>query len=888
MAEKKIAILMGNTEFPESKGALPPLPSSRNDVAELQKVLTDPEFGRFTDIIPLIDLPHHKLMLSINQVFREASRDDEILLYYSGHGQLDSRGALHFATINTDLDLLHATSLPADTLSAMLRETRCGRIGMLIDCCYSAAIGRFDKHFEKPFIRSVENLELTITEGYALSIIAASSTIDYAQDCDEKELGLLTHCIIEGITSGKADFNDDGLISMSELFTYVKTKMPESQKPVWFSTGPVGSLIVSRSKLGKITPTLIERLKTALDKALATGDIGQFNYDNAQLILNSSLDKIATHHEPSIRLLSAWANHEVSHDHFIEQWYQFNDTGLPEAKTVVQSTAIKDRWEIVRTCRKPAIDLMSPTYLLDRNFQFLDWNPMFDELIAKPLALMRGRHVEEFILKLDNKREVIKRGRAIFELEQYPIVDTEVLKLKTRYGLVHFQKIASQIADDDGGTLAWAVNLNIIKSDDDEKMWHDLAERLKQEVNWSLYAKSYDRMLLNFDAYHELINKMVALLGKEPLVVLDLASGTGNVTMQMLQQSTERTVWALEANEDMLEYMREKVSGLRGDNKKVHILKGDLLLSLREIDDNSFDGAVMMNALYAMPDRPRCLQEIFRVLKPGGILVYSSSTTETDVDRLFAAIRTNLQQNDCLDSMHAVVDSAYDRHMQMMDNIIKDSHEDVVNYAKHAGFCVAADDVEQGAYEGAVTIVKAIKMEINIGEVENPVPADQKVRVFISYAHEDKEWCQRIKDYLNPLTLDEDIEVWTDQSLEYGDHWRDTIKQKLEQSTVAILLVSTPFLNSEFITNNELPSLLHSAKSQGLLIVPVILEQCLFEFVSYKYPDPKKGPEEFKLSELQVAGSPTKSMAMLDKPRQNLVLYEIAKRIMSMKQKSSG
>ena len=55
---------------------------------------------------------------------------------------------------------------------------------------------------------------------------------------------------------------------------------------------------------------------------------------------------------------------------------------------------------------------------------------MFDELVAKPLALMRGRHVEELILKLNNKRAVIKRGRKIFELDHYPIVDTEILELK--------------------------------------------------------------------------------------------------------------------------------------------------------------------------------------------------------------------------------------------------------------------------------------------------------------------------------------------------------------------------------------------------------------------------------------------------------------------------
>ena len=369
--------------------------------------------------------------------------------------------------------------------------------------------------------------------------------------------------------------------------------------------------------------------------------------------------------------------------------------------------------------------------------------------------------------------------------------------------------------------------------------------------------------------------------------MLDLASGTGNITLEMLRQSPGRTVWALEANEDMLEYMRRKISQLDSQkNEQVQILKGDLLLSLRENDDESFDGAIMMNALYAMPDRARCLREIFRVLKPGGVLVYSSSTTETDVDRLFAAVRTNLSKKGRLNSsMRAIVDSAYERNIQMMDNIGKDTHDEVVNYAKHAGFCVEDADVERGAYEGAVTIVRAVKQAIDIGEVEEMVPSDQKIRVFISYAHEDKEWCKRIDDYLNPLERGE-IEVWTDQALEYGDHWHNIISEKLEQSTVAILLVSTAFLNSDFITNKEMPVLLDAAKSKGLLIVPVILERCLVEFGIYQYPDPKSGPETLNLASLQSVGSPTEPIGRLNKAQQNDLLYELAKRILSLKQKA--
>ena len=102
---------------------------------------------------------------------------------------------------------------------------------------------------------------------------------------------------------------------------------------------------------------------------------------------------------------------------------------------------------------------------------------------------------------------------------------------------------------------------------------------------------------------------------------------------------------------------------------------------------------------------------------------------------------------------------------KMIDNIMKDTHDDVVNYAIHAGFSVEASDVHRGVYEGAVTLVKAVKKIIvkdapieeeivvkgeDEQELKPPPSTDQKIRVFISYAHKNQNWCERIKKLLEP------------------------------------------------------------------------------------------------------------------------------------------
>ena len=94
----------------------------------------------------------------------------------------------------------------------------------------------------------------------------------------------------------------------------------------------------------------------------------------------------------------------------------------------------------------------------------------------------------------------------------------------------------------------------------------------------------------------------------------------------------------------MLQHLRTKL--VKAENldavQRVAIYKGDITLSLREFPENSFDGALMLNVLYALDDPERCLVEVFRVLQPDACLALSTAHSETDVVHLFDAIRKDL------------------------------------------------------------------------------------------------------------------------------------------------------------------------------------------------------------------------------------------------------
>jgi hypothetical protein len=72
-----------------------------------------------------------------------------------------------------------------------------------------------------------------------------------------------------------------------------------------------------------------------------------------------------------------------------------------------------------------------------------------------------------------------------------------------------------------------------------------------------------------------------------------------------------------------------------------------------------------------------------------------------------------------------------------------------------------------------------------------------KPLVFVSYAHEDEAWKNRLTVHLKALELDDQIELWDDSRIDVGGRWRDDIVRALNRAGVSILLVSRDFLMSE-------------------------------------------------------------------------------------------
>lgn len=104
---------------------------------------------------------------------------------------------------------------------------------------------------------------------------------------------------------------------------------------------------------------------------------------------------------------------------------------------------------------------------------------------------------------------------------------------------------------------------------------------------------------------------------RNPKVVMDMATGTGDFAMEALSLKPDRIV-GLDLSEDMLKYGRVKADK-KGVSDVVEFVKGDS--ENLQFEDNTFDAMTVGFGVRNFENLEKGLSEMLRVLKPGGQLV---------------------------------------------------------------------------------------------------------------------------------------------------------------------------------------------------------------------------------------------------------------------------
>jgi demethylmenaquinone methyltransferase/2-methoxy-6-polyprenyl-1,4-benzoquinol methylase len=131
-------------------------------------------------------------------------------------------------------------------------------------------------------------------------------------------------------------------------------------------------------------------------------------------------------------------------------------------------------------------------------------------------------------------------------------------------------------------------------------------------------AGRYDRLnrLLSFGLDRGWRRQLVQALGlRGPCRVLDLATGTADLALELVRADHRVEVVGLDAAPRMLDIAARKVSA-QGLAKRVELVAGDA--ARLPFQTGSFDACTMAFGIRNMPDRRKVLEEIRRVTRPGG------------------------------------------------------------------------------------------------------------------------------------------------------------------------------------------------------------------------------------------------------------------------------
>ena len=243
------------------------------DARTLTDVLRDPGIGGF-EVRTLLNEPAHVVNLAVEEFFADRQPGDLLVVHFSGHGVKDEDGELYFAASNTVLGRLGATAVAAEFVSRRMSRSRSRRVVLLLDCCYAGAFARG--------LVARAGGEMRIEQqfgGRGRAVITASSAVEYAFErgelADTRELApsVFTSALVEGLQTGEADRDQDGLVGLDELYDYVYDKVratTPNQTPGKWTFGVEGELYIARRARPVSVPApLPPELQQAMESRVA-------------------------------------------------------------------------------------------------------------------------------------------------------------------------------------------------------------------------------------------------------------------------------------------------------------------------------------------------------------------------------------------------------------------------------------------------------------------------------------------------------------------------------------------------------------------------------------------------------------------------------------------
>ena len=145
-----------------------------------------------------------------------------VYFFFSGHGAPDpSNGSSYLVPYDGDPKALEPTAFAMPKLLERLSSSRAAEVFAVVDACFSGAGGRSVLPAGMRPLVAVREMRPTAK----VALFTAASGAQTSGPSPDGDGGLFSKLVAEGIGSGKADIDGDGLVSVQELGTWVSPRV---------------------------------------------------------------------------------------------------------------------------------------------------------------------------------------------------------------------------------------------------------------------------------------------------------------------------------------------------------------------------------------------------------------------------------------------------------------------------------------------------------------------------------------------------------------------------------------------------------------------------------------------------------------------------------------
>jgi uncharacterized caspase-like protein len=265
------AVIVGIGKYKDP--SIPVLKYTHADADAMYQVLTDPKkIGIPKENVRLL-IDQDAVMQNIRSVigtwlWKKASEDSTVIIFFSGHGGVESdpSGAYlkYLLPWDTRRDDLYASAISSRDFEGLLQRIVSHRLVMFLDACHAGGVITREGARD---VATIENFCSDLSSGAGRAVIAAAQGNQQSWEDDTLAHGVFAYHLLEGL-KGKADADEDGRVSLTELFNYLTLKVPRTAKEL---TGAIQEPMMCSSLTRDIVLTVdIEKLeKIKREKELA-------------------------------------------------------------------------------------------------------------------------------------------------------------------------------------------------------------------------------------------------------------------------------------------------------------------------------------------------------------------------------------------------------------------------------------------------------------------------------------------------------------------------------------------------------------------------------------------------------------------------------------------